>query len=229
MLEKESILLQFNSISWEACLLGEQVVLLSCDVGIPIEKIHQSVQIIENTLEGDLYDIVPTYHSIAVFSNLALSNLISRLEGKSMTLSINKKAKKTLEIPICYEFGTDLDRVANENQLTKNEVIDFHLQGTYRALFFGFTPGFIYADGLSEKLYCPRLETPRNRVGEGSVGIAGNQTGIYSLASPGGWNIIGRTPVKLLDIEQQHSNFIDVGATYRFFQISKSAFDSWDN
>lgn len=226
---KESISLQFNEILWEASILGEQVILLSCDPEMPIEKIHQSVRAIEDEMGGDLHDIVPTYHSIAVFSNLGMTDLVSRLEGKVTDSSSKQSSQKPIELPICYDYGLDLDRVAIENQLTKKQVIDLHLKGIYQSLFIGFTPGFIYADGLNEKLHCPRLENPRRQVPEGSVGIAGNQTGIYSLSSPGGWNIVGLTPKKLFDKKKNPPMLIGVGQQYRFFQISKAEFDAWED
>ena len=138
-----------------------------------------------------------------------------------------KDKAEIVELPICYEMGMDLDRICKHTYLKSEEVISRHLKGVYRSIFIGFTPGFIYSDGLDSKLECPRLNNPRKNIPYGSVGIAGNQTGIYSLNSPGGWNIIGRTPIRIFDAEKLPPMLINVGTKYRFHQISTEEFESW--
>lgn len=222
-------MLHFNGISWRASLLGEQVILLECGKETSIEQIHESTCLIEEILKEELKDIVPAYYSIAVFIPLSINELIDSLNEKEATVKMKSASDETIELPICYELGLDLERVAKMNNLTKSQVIETHLKGTYRSLFIGFTPGFIYADGLDKTLACPRKDTPRKVVTAGSVGIAGDQTGIYSLASPGGWNIIGRTPIKIFDGTRQPPMLIDVGARYRFHRITKEEFEAWEN
>ncbi len=135
--------------------------------------------------------------------------------------------KKVIEIPICYEYELDLDPLGEYVKLSREEIIAIHLADTYRSLFIGFTPGFIYADGLDHRLYCPRKSNPRTSVPRGSIGIGGQQTGIYSLESPGGWNIIGRTPVKLFDFALNPPMKIKVGTSFRFKRITKKEFIEW--
>src|SRR5206468_1801686 len=106
-----------------------------------------------------------------------------------------------IEIPVCYdpEFAFDLDAVARHAQISAEEVVDLHCDADYRVNCIGFTPGFPFLSGLSERLATPRRSTPRKEIPTGSVGIGGKQTGVYPLKSPGGWNIIGRTPLRLFD------------------------------
>lgn len=225
---KGSKSLQFNNISWRASFLGEEVLLLECDKKTPIEKIHESTHIIERAIGVDLIDLVPAYHSIAIFSSLDADEITRKLNGLEGPTEHMQDREEVIELPICYEIGLDLSRVADKVGIRKDQVIEKHLEGTYRSLFIGFTPGFIYAEGLNESLACPRLEQPRKRISSGSVGIAGGQTGIYSLASPGGWNIIGRTPVKIFDPTKNPPMLIDVGTKYRFYRITKREFESWE-
>ncbi|MEO9869038.1 5-oxoprolinase subunit B family protein [Ekhidna sp.] len=224
---KESKSLQFNEIIWEVSLLGEQVILLKCPKQTPIEKIHESTHVIERELGQRLVDIVPAYHSIAVFTTIPLEELIDLLQKAQIKPSNNSSEKEHIELPICYELGLDIELVALKKGLKVEELIAIHLAGKYRISFIGFTPGFIYADGLDETLSCSRLENPRKKVLAGSVGIGGGQTGIYSLDSPGGWNIIGLTPVKLFDPVKQPPMMIDVGSSYNFYRITQEEFESW--
>ena len=205
------------------------MILMECKTTIPIEKIHSSSQIIINTLGGRLQDIVPAYHSIAVFTSMTINELKTALENAEFTGGESLVSKEIIELPICYEKGVDLDRVARHSGSSIDEVIATHLEGIYRSVFIGFTPGFIYADGLNERLTCPRLDDPRRQIPAGSVGIAGNQTGIYSLDSPGGWNIVGCTPKKIFDAAKEKPMLIDVGMRYKFYRITKEDFDSWES
>ncbi len=209
--------------------MGEKVILLKCDRSEDIEVIHQSSHAIVEILGDKLDDIVPAYNSIAVFTHLSIDEL-SAVLAKSKTKGFEPKfSNEILKLPICYELGLDIDRIGFKAKISNEKLIELHLAGVYRSLFIGFTPGFIYADGLDEKLACPRLENPRTNIPAGSVGIAGNQTGIYSLASPGGWNIIGRTPSKIFDAGRPKPMLIDVGTKYCFYRITKEEFVSWEN
>lgn len=127
-----------------------------------------------------------------------------------------------VEIPVCYggEFGPDLEHVAKVNKLTKDEVIDIHSNGSYLVYMIGFAPGFPYLGGLSEKIHTPRRESPRTAIPGGSVGIAGTQTGVYPIETPGGWQIIGRTPLKLFDLNSEHKTLLKCGDTAKFYPIS---------
>ncbi|HEV2966356.1 MAG TPA: 5-oxoprolinase subunit PxpB, partial [Chthoniobacterales bacterium] len=133
----------------------------------------------------------------------------------------------TVEIPVCYasEFAFDLDDVARRTDLEPNEVIALHSSTEYRVHCVGFTPGFPFLGGLPPKLAAPRRETPRTEIPAGSVGIGGKQTGIYPVKSPGGWNIIGRTPLRLFDPQRNPPVLVRAGDGVRFRPISREEFD----
>ncbi|NUO80921.1 5-oxoprolinase subunit PxpB [candidate division KSB1 bacterium] len=136
-------------------------------------------------------------------------------------------APRRVEIPVCYEeeFGIDLQDVAAHHHLTREEVIRLHASGEYRVYFLGFTPGFAYLGGLSPRLYTPRLLAPRTQVPAGSVAIGGQQTGIYPMSTPGGWRIIGRTPLKLFASEKESPALLALGDEVRFAPISPREFE----
>ena len=201
---------------------------MECGSNIPIEKIHASSHSIEAVLGEKLLDIVPAYHSIAVFSSLSIAELSDALSKAPLASEVSSVGDEILEIPICYELGLDMDRLVKSSNLTEEQIISIHLSGTYRSLFIGFNPGFIYADGLDDRLSCPRLDNPRMKVPEQSIGIAGTQTGIYSMESPGGWNIIGRTPKKIFDSSREQPMLIGVGTRYKFRRITKKEFEKWE-
>ena len=127
----------------------------------------------------------------------AVSQALSRLAGG--IAAGNAQAGRTVEVPVCYggAYGEDLPAVARHAGLSEEEVIRLHSGRTYRIYMLGFLPGFPYLGGLDERLFTPRRETPRTRIPAGSVGIGGQQTGIYPMESPGGWQLIGRTPLCL--------------------------------
>ncbi|GAC1427881.1 MAG: 5-oxoprolinase subunit B [Chitinophagaceae bacterium] len=126
-----------------------------------------------------------------------------------------------IRIPVCYDetFGTDLQSMAAAKQMQANQIIDLHTARTYRVYTIGFLPGFSYMAEVHEKLVTPRKSTPEP-VAAGSVGIAGAQTGIYPLSSPGGWHIIGRTPVKQFDVDTKELVKLKVGDRVQFYAIS---------
>jgi KipI family sensor histidine kinase inhibitor len=132
-----------------------------------------------------------------------------------------------IEIPTLYggDSGPDLDYVASHNGLTPEEVVQIHASGTYRIYMLGFTPGFPYLGGMDERIATPRLETPRTKISGGSVGIAGAQTGIYPIDSPGGWQIIGRTPLALYDPQREEPILLQAGESIRFVPIDQETYD----
>lgn len=135
-------------------------------------------------------------------------------------------APRTVEIPVCYggEEGPDLEEVARYHGLPADEVVRLHAGGEYRVYMIGFAPGFPYLGGLSERISTPRRATPRALVPAGSVGIGGSQTGIYPIASPGGWNLIGRTPLRLFDAHAEPPTVLRMGDRVRFRPISLAEF-----
>jgi len=131
-----------------------------------------------------------------------------------------------VEIPVCYgrEFGPDLADVCAIHGMTPARAIELHASAKYLVYFLGFVPGFAYLGELPTGLVTPRLATPRRRVARGSVGIAGNQTGVYPFATPGGWRLIGRTPIKMFLAEQDGLSLLSLGDRVRFTPISADRF-----
>jgi inhibitor of KinA len=132
-----------------------------------------------------------------------------------------------LEIPVCYEteFALDLEHVAQHAGLQKKEVVDLHCSAEYRVHCVGFTPGFPFLGGLPRKLATPRRDVPRKEIPAGSVAIGGSQTGIYPIKSPGGWNVIGRTPLQLFDSQKDPPAMLRAGNRVRFRSITREEFE----
>jgi len=135
---------------------------------------------------------------------------------------------RVVEIPACYdpEFALDIESVAERAQISTSKVIELHSAAEYRVSCIGFTPGFPFLAGMPKTLATPRRETPRKEIPAGSVGIGGAQTGIYPLRSPGGWNLIGRTPLKLFDPAKNPPSLLQAGDRVRFRAITREEFES---
>ena len=170
--------------------------------------VNRKVRALLAALDGDpppgLLDLVPAYRTLLiVYDPLALpaTALLERLRGLAGALDATPPPSRTVTIPVAYggEFGPDLADVAAHTGLPEAEVIARHAAGRYPVYFLGFAPGFPYLGGLDPALATPRLARPRTAVPAGAVGIGGEQTGIYPLPTPGGWRIIGRTPLRLYD------------------------------
>ena len=215
--------------------------LLAGDRGLLVEfgasidpEINQKVRHIFLSLEKTpihgVTEVIPTYRSILIFYDPFKTDPESlKKEIEDRANSLDKwefPPPETTEIPVCYgnNFGPDLEFVAHHNNLTPEEVIQIHTSGTYLIYMLGFTPGFPFLGGLSEKIFTPRLEIPRQLVPAGSVGIANNQTGIYSVDSPGGWRLIGKTPIKLYDPTSSSPFLLKAGNYLRFTSISAKQF-----
>ena len=177
-------------------------------------------------------ELVPTYTSVCIhYDPLVLSyddllQVIGRLENGAAE-DLENASERIVEIPVCYggEYGPDLAFVAEYNGLTVDEVIKRHSEGVYLVYMLGFLPGFAYMGGMDETIACPRLTSPRTKIPAGSVGIAGAQTGIYPLSSPGGWQLIGRTPLKMFAIDGEKTTFaLSAGDRVRFVPITEEAY-----
>jgi len=180
-----------------------------------------------------ILEYIPTYRSIIVMYDPA-STTASKLKQDLLMLEnrlsgIEIPPPETTEIPVCYggDLGPDIDFVAKTHNMTVDDVIRIHSEPYYQIYMIGFTPGFPFLGGLPESLHTPRLETPRSLVPAGSVGIANQQTGIYPIDSPGGWQLIGRTPVKLFDPKRENPFLLKAGDRLTFKSISRSEFDSF--
>lgn len=136
---------------------------------------------------------------------------------------------RIVEIPVCYgsEFGVDLEHVAEINGLSTDEVIQIHSSGEYLVYMLGFAPGFPYLGGMDRRISAPRKTTPRLSIPPGTVGIAGEQTGIYPIETPGGWQLIGRTPLSLFLPDKHPPTLLEAGNVIRFYPISRKEYDRW--
>jgi inhibitor of KinA len=136
--------------------------------------------------------------------------------------------KRRVEIPVCYdeEFALDLDRVANHTSLTPDAIVASHSSAEYTVACIGFMPGFPFLAGLPQQLRVPRLESPRTKVPAGSVAIANAQAGVYPLESPGGWNVLGRTPLQLFQINERPPTLLRPGDCVRFRRITRDEFEA---
>lgn len=186
---------------------------------------------IQTQLSEIVLDTVPAYCSLTVFFDT----------GKTKYSSVVKKVKeihKKMEdkntafsniwkIPVCYdeEFGIDLEEVSKAKGLSKEKVIKIHGEPIYDVYFVGFLPGFLYLGGLNEKLHYKRKSKPQAVIPMGAVGIAGGQTGIYPRESPGGWNIIGNSPLRFFDADTNPPCFAKPGDKVQFISINKETYN----
>ena len=181
-------------------------------------------------------ELAPAYSTVGIFfdpaeieSFDALTTLIGRAANTSSPAEERKIEPPLLEIPVCYEgeFAPDLNDVASAAGLTAAEVIRRHSSADYRVNCVGFIAGFPFMSGLPSELATPRRAVPRKEVLAGSVGIGGPQTGVYPRKSPGGWNLIGRTPLRLFDIHSDPPAVLQAGDRVRFRQISRQEFETF--
>ena len=187
------------------------------------QRVHAFANIIQQEHLNGVIECVPTYCALLIhYDPLVLSyqNLIQWLATQSLIFNPESFTTRLIEIPTHYD-GEDLDFVAQHNHLSIQDVIHIHSQTEYRVYMMGFTPGFAYMGKLDPRLVTPRLDSPRKLVRAGSVGIAGEQTGIYPIDSPGGWRLIGRTDTQLFNLDRDppflfapndRVRFVDVGS-----------------
>lgn len=177
-------------------------------------------------------ELLPTFNALTVFYNpfvISSARLERKIKKRFLNISQKQEGKKrVVVIPVCYddEFALDIDNVCKHNSITKEEAINLHSSKDYLIYMLGFLPGFAYLGGLDSRLHTPRLDSPRTLIPSGSVGIGGEQTGMYPLASPGGWQIIGKTPLNLFDAKRENPIFYNAGDYIRFKPITKDEFDA---
>jgi inhibitor of KinA len=179
--------------------------------------------------DARIRNIHPAYATVLIdFDPLRMSHEeLATIAEELLSLKSEKVwAGRVVQIPVRYggEFGMDLSFVAERAGLSAEEVIQLHSARRYLVHFLGFSPGFGYLGGLPKQLECPRLESPRKTVAAGSVGIAGSQTGVYPVNSPGGWRIIGRTPLRMFDPLADAPTRLEPGDTVQFLPIDAEAF-----
>jgi inhibitor of KinA len=177
-------------------------------------------------------DVVPTYRSVAVYFDplrVDYDALMALLETRDRSSVAVERAVSRVRIPVCYggELGPDLGDVASFARVDDQEVVRIHTAGVYRVFLLGFVAGFAYLGSVDERIAMPRHSTPRLRVPLGSVGIAGSQTGVYPAETPGGWRLIGRTPVKPFDPDRAEPFLMKAGDAVEFYAISRAEYDAW--
>ena len=203
---------------------------LSAEIAAVAQRLRESLPI-------GLLDVVPAYTTLALHYDPAAVGagtppyeaLVETIESWLKTQSaVTPPAGRLIEIPVCYggAFGEDLEALARSHNLSVEEVIAIHSGATYHVHMLGFVPGFAYLGGLNARLATPRRDTPRPHVPAGSVGIGGTQTGVYPLDTPGGWQIIGRTPLQLFKPDAIPPSLLNAGDAVRFVPISAQEFEA---
>ena len=209
--------------------LGERAILIQFEPEIS-ENVFRKTLAAEKFLQKNILkskvDITATYNSLLISYQAAIEdtyNEVLALKEEFAAANIHDNLNSRLfYLPVCYEeeFGLDLEVISRAKELKKEEIISLHAAPEYLVYFTGFLPGFLYLGGLDKKLHFPRLKQPRQEVQKGAVGIGENQTGIYPQKSPGGWNIIGNSPVPLFDAFANPPCEIKAGDKIRFYEVS---------
>lgn len=215
---------------------GSHVVLVEFDTEIKPESLHQLLKIkavLAKKYHHKKVEVTNTYASLCIHflkenkidlnaEKEHIKNIILSIDLSEISSAISSKLHV---LPVCYadEFAPDLDFLAKELKLSKQQIIDLHTKPKYTIYFHGFLPGFLYLGGLPETLHFPRKKTPRLQIPKGSVGIGGKQTGVYPSESPGGWQLIGNCPLDLFDVHQTPPTPFQAGDQIQFEAISKEA------
>jgi inhibitor of KinA len=220
---------------------------ITVKLGQEISQItHERVKALCGYLEqspfSGMVEYVPGFTTVTIFydpislfdpkiGEIPYERAVSILTPILSQLSKGEPTKtRVIEVPVCYggELGCDLEDVAIYHELTPQEVIRLHTEPEYLVYMIGFAPGFPYLGGMNEQIATPRRSTPRLIIPAGSVGIGGKQTGIYPIESPGGWHLIGRTPLLLFQPCQDPPSLLRAGDRIRFYPISKDEYDNWE-
>jgi inhibitor of KinA len=230
--------------------LGDSGILVNLGDSVDLET-HHKVRVFTEYLEKHpfegMVECIPAFTSVTVFYDsvrLFLKQTKPTMQDADSPYDLVAKIirsilgrldesvlaePRVIEIPVCYggEFGVDLDHVASINGLTADNVINIHASGDYLVYMVGFAPGFPYLGGMSARIAAPRKQTPRLSIPAGTVGIAGEQTGVYPIETPGGWNLIGRTPRSLFLPKQRPPTLIEAGNIVRFYPITHKEYVRW--
>ncbi|WP_313892648.1 5-oxoprolinase subunit PxpB [Psychrobacillus sp.] len=213
---------------------GERTLRYSFGEGIS-RDIYQSVHSFSDFILSELgyfiEEVVPSYHTVTVFfhKSSTLDTLkIDELLEKWEVLELDNRLFSTrqITIPVCYEspYCEDITRIECITGLSQDEIIHLHSNKIYTIYMIGFLPGFPYLGDLDPALFVPRLEKPRVKVPKGTIGIGGSQTGIYPIESPGGWNIIGRTPLDIFSLQRENPFLLKAGDQLKFASIGHKDF-----
>jgi KipI family sensor histidine kinase inhibitor len=218
-------------------LMGDRSVLveLGDEISLPVnQKVRELLVALDERMIDGILDLVPAYRSLLVVFNpleIELETLKRKIDHIAGQLDTSRlPPPNTIKIPVVYgdEYGPDLEWVAEFKKITIEKVIQLHTEPLYSVYMIGFMPGFPYLGEVPNALMTPRRETPRTHVPQGSVAIAQKQTGIYPVESPGGWQIIGRTPVRLFDPKQKQPSLLEMGDQVKFYAISRKDMQKWE-
>jgi inhibitor of KinA len=215
------------------CAASDQslLVYLGDEISLAVhQRVVRLVRVLQQERLAWLRNLQPAYCSLLVTFEAAqvdhakVEAAVRHCAGRAKKLRL--PPPRRIEIPVCYggEFGPDLDEVASLYGLTPKQVIALHSSQTYHAYFLGFVPGFAYLGDVRQEIATPRLATPRKKVPAGSVGMAGKQTAVYPFATPGGWRLLGRTPLHMFDPDRDPMGLISIGDEVRFRPIASSDF-----
>ncbi len=212
-----------------------------------LDGVVRTFRHLRNAAIPGVIELAPAYTSVAVFFDPVAVTKASAKGGdafdwlaerirtvvaagadRGRRVRTTRSDVRLVEIPVCYdpEFAPDLDEVARHAQISTKEVVDLHSTTEYRVACIGFVPGFPFLAGLPKKLATPRRDVPRKEIPAGSVGVGGAQTGIYPLRSPGGWDLIGRTPLRLFDPTKNPPALLQAGDRVRFRAITRQEFEA---
>jgi inhibitor of KinA len=204
-----------------------------------LNKVLATKRALEAAQIPGVVEFTPAYTTVALFcdpiraidAGAPVENVFGWLEQRIRTalseIQANRIEGSLVEVPVCYEqeFALDLEHVAQHAGVHWKEVVDLHCSAEYRVHCVGFTPGFPFLGGLSRRIATPRRDVPRKEIPAGSVAIGGKQTGIYPIKSPGGWNVIGRTPLQLFDPQKDPPALLRAGDRVRFRSITREEFE----
>ena len=212
----------------DAALVVEFGDIIDENVNAQVHALARKIE--EQHIEG-IMEVVPTFRSVLVQYDVfvcSYSQIRDVVHSLADTLNVlDKTAKKIVKIPCCYgaRFGQDLSDMEKLTGLDRDEIIAIHSATDYKIYMLGFLPGFVYLGGLDKRIEVPRLKTPRVKIRKGAVGIGGNQTGIYPMDSPGGWQLMGLTPVKTYDPDREVPILVEAGDYIRFVPVDRAEYD----
>ena len=229
----------FSNFNWKAQALGDHAIQFYVPEKMDpamISEIKCFHDFIFSLQLKEIKDIIPSYHTLTLIYDVALmhepiafaNDLIEKFSSGRKTEVATKEVNKIIEVPVCYDeiFGIDLISMSTKLSLSINEIIKIHTENIYQVYCLGFMPGFAYMGDVNIKIQTARHPQPRKNVSAGSVGIAGAQTGVYPMHSPGGWQIIGRTPLKIFDKDPAILSKFKMGDAVKFYPITRTEFES---
>ncbi|MGR9047247.1 5-oxoprolinase subunit PxpB [Halobacillus faecis] len=222
--------------------LGDQALLIDFGESINEEtnqQVRQAAAQLDEQKPDWMIEYIPAFSTLTILYNpyyiakqIRSQDLLPYEWARTKVLNLISQSssyrseKRTIEIPVCYggEWGPDLSFVASHNNMSEEEVIVTHMKGNYLVYMIGFAPGFPYIGGMDKKIAAPRRDDPRLSIPSGSVGIAGEQTGVYPIETPGGWQLIGRTPLKLFEADRDQPSLLQAGDRIRFTRIDEAEY-----